>query len=209
MSIEQIIFNNLLYNEDYARKVIPFLKEEYFSGYEDKVIFGLIDEYVKKYNNFPSKEALAIDLANKSNINQETFENCKNVLSNIEHDSDTKIEWLLDKTEEFCQEKAIYNAIMSSIQIIDDKNGKQSKGSIPKILQDALGVTFDTHVGHDFIDDAEERFEFYRKKEDRIPFDLDYMNRITNGGLPKKTLNIVMAGCVHPDTKVKIRFKKI
>jgi replicative DNA helicase len=194
MSIEQIIFNNLLYNEDYARKVIPFLKEEYFSGYEDKVIFGLIDEYVKKYNNFPSKEALAIDLANKSNINQETFENCKNVLSNIEHDPDTKIEWLLDKTEEFCQEKAIYNAIMNSIQIIDDKNGKQSKGSIPKILQDALGVTFDTHVGHDFIDDAEERFEFYRKKEDRIPFDLDYMNRITNGGLPKKTLNIIMAG---------------
>jgi replicative DNA helicase len=194
MSIEQIIFNNLLYNEDYARKVIPFLKEEYFSGYEDKVIFGLIDEYVKKYNNFPSKEALAIDLANKSNINQETFENCKNVLSNIEHDPDTKLEWLLDKTEEFCQEKAIYNAIMNSIQIIDDKNGKQSKGSIPKILQDALGVTFDTHVGHDFIDDAEERFEFYRKKEDRIPFDLDYMNRITNGGLPKKTLNIIMAG---------------
>lgn len=209
MSIEQIIFNNLLYNEDYARKVIPFLKEEYFSGYEDKIIFSLIDQYVKKYNNFPSKEALAIDLANKSNINQETFENCKNVLTNIDHDPDTKIEWLLDKTEEFCQEKAIYNAIMSSIQIIDDKNGKQSKGSIPKILQDALGVTFDTHVGHDFIDDAEERFEFYRKKEDRIPFDLDYMNRITNGGLPKKTLNIVMAGCVHPDTKVKIRFKKI
>lgn len=194
MSIEQIIFNNLLYNEEYARKVIPFLKEEYFSGYEDKVIFGLVDEYVKKYNNFPSKEALAIDLANKSNINQETFEKCKTVLSGIEHDPDTKIEWLLDKTEEFCQEKAIYNAIMSSIQIIDDKNGKQSKGSIPKILQDALGVTFDTHVGHDFIDDAEERFEFYRKKEDRIPFDLDYMNRITNGGLPKKTLNIIMAG---------------
>lgn len=193
MAIEQIIFSNLVTNEEYGRKVIPFLKEEYFSDYEHKIIFNLIGEYVKKYNSFPSKEALAIDLTNKDGVNDDAFKKCKDIISLIERD-ETKLEWLVDQTENFCQEKAIYNALMNSIQIIDDKTGKLSKGSIPQILTDALGVSFDAHIGHDFIEDSESRFEFYHTKEVRIPFDLEYFNKITQGGLPKKTLNIILAG---------------
>jgi archaellum biogenesis ATPase FlaH len=194
MAVEKIIFSNLVFNESYARKVIPFLKEEYFSDYSDKVVFKLIDNYIKKYNSFPSKEALAIDLSNTENINEQTFKNCKDIIETIDVDTNTKIEWLLDQTEKFCQEKAVYNAIMNSIQIMDDKSGNLSKGSIPQILSDALGVSFDTHIGHDFIEDANSRFEFYHTKENRIPFDIDYFNAITQGGLPMKTLNIAMAG---------------
>jgi replicative DNA helicase len=194
MSIERIIFNNLVYNEEYGRKVIPFLKEEYFSDYSDKVVYGLIWDYVKEYNNFPSKEALAIELSNKEGVNQHTFENCKEIITSLEADKETKLEWLVDKTEQFCQEKAVYNAIMKSIEIIDNKDNKNSKGAIPQILSDALGVSFDTHIGHDLLDDADARFDFYRARETRIPFDLHYMNEITNGGVPKKTLNIIIAG---------------
>lgn len=193
MSFEQVIFSNLIHNEEYARKVIPFIREDYFSDYSQKIIFRLIDDYVKRYNAFPSIEALAIDLSNKEGVNEETFKNCKSIIQSLVKD-DTKIEWLVDKTETFCQEKAVYNAIMKSIQIIDDKSGNLSKGSIPQILQDALGVSFDVHIGHDFIEDAESRFDFYHTREVRIPFDLDYFNKITQGGLPKKTLNIALAG---------------
>lgn len=194
MSFEPVIFNNLIFNEDYARKVIPFLKDEYFSDHSERIIFQLIDEYVKKYNSFPSKEALAIDLSNKENVNEQTFKTCKGIIENIEVDSKTKIEWLLDQTEKFCQEKAVYNAIMKSIQIMDDKTGNLTKGAIPQILSNALGVSFDTSIGHDFIEDSDSRFEFYHTKEFRIPFDIDYFNTITQGGLPRKTLNIALAG---------------
>ena len=194
MAIEQTIFSNLLSNEEYARKAIPFLKEEYFQSYEDKIIFKLIDEYVGKYNAFPSREALVIDLSNKDGLNEEAFKTAKTSIENFQKDEDTKLDWLLDQTEKFCQEKAVYNAIMSSIQILDDKTGKTSKGAIPQILSDALGVSFDTHIGHDFLEDADARYEFYHTKEVRVPFDLEYFNKITQGGLPKKTLNIVLAG---------------
>jgi len=194
MAIEQIIFNNLVHNEDYARKVIPFLKDEYFSDHSEKIVFRLIDNYVKNYNSFPSKEALAIDLTNANNVGEVAFKQCKEIIERIEIDTNTKIDWLLDQTEKFCQEKAVYNSIMKSIEIIDDKSGKLSKGAIPQILSDALAVSFDTHIGHDFIEDADSRFEFYHTKEKRIPFDIEYMNNITQGGLPMKTLNIAMAG---------------
>jgi len=194
MAIEQIIFNNLVHNEDYARKVIPFLKDEYFSDHSEKIVFRLIDSYVKNYNSFPSKEALAIDLTNANNVGEVAFKQCKEIIERIEIDTNTKIDWLLDQTEKFCQEKAVYNSIMKSIEIIDDKSGKLSKGAIPQILSDALAVSFDTHIGHDFIEDADSRFEFYHTKEKRIPFDIEYMNNITQGGLPMKTLNIAMAG---------------
>ena len=193
MSFEQVIFSNLIHNEDYARKVIPFLKEEYFTDISYKILFELIDNYSKTYNSFPTVEALAIDLSNKEGIGESTFAACKNIISGLTKE-DNKLEWLLDNTEKFCQEKAIYNAIMKSIEIIDDKSGKLSKGAIPQVLTDALGVSFDTHIGHDFIADAESRFEFYHTKEVRIPFDLEYFNKITQGGLPKKTLNIILAG---------------
>jgi replicative DNA helicase len=193
MSFEQVIFSNLINNEEYARKVIPFLKDEYFSDHNHKVVFTLIDDYVKKYNSVPSIETLLIDLSNKEGVNQDAFISSKDIIQSLQKDN-TKLDWLIDKTEIFCQEKAVYNAIMKSIQIIDDKTGKLSKGSIPQVLTDALGVSFDTHIGHDFIDDAESRFEFYHTREIRIPFDLQYFNAITQGGLPKKTLNIALAG---------------
>lgn len=194
MAIEQVIFSNLVFNEEYGRKVIPFLKEEYFSNSSDRVVFNLIWDYMKEYNSFPSKEALAIDLSNKDGINEQTFKDSKVVIESLTYDSDTKLDWLLDKTEVFCQEKAVYNAIMKSIEIIDDKKGLNSKGAIPQILTDALGVSFDSHIGHDFLEDAEARYDFYHTREMRVPFDLHYMNEITQGGLPKKTLNVILAG---------------
>jgi hypothetical protein len=192
--IENLIFSNLVNNEEYGRKVIPFLKEEYFTSYSDKILFNLIWDYMKEYNTFPSKEALGIDLSNKEGINQQTFTDCKETIGSIEFDPSTKLDWLLDKTEQFCQEKAVYNAIMKSIEIIDNKNNQTSKGAIPQILTDALGVSFDSHIGHDFLDDAESRYEFYHTREVRIPFDLHYMNAITQGGIPRKTLNVILAG---------------
>jgi archaellum biogenesis ATPase FlaH len=196
MSIEQIIFNNLVYNEPYARKVVPFIKDEYFSDYSHKILIGLIKSYIEEYNTFPNKESLAIDLSNKTDINQNAFDDCKNLISSLSVDQDHDLEWLENNTEKFCQDKAIYNSIMKSIEIIDDKtdNEKSSKGSIPQILSDALAVSFDTHIGHDFIEDAEERYDFYHKKEQKIPFDITLLNEVTKGGLPRKTLNIVMAG---------------
>jgi len=194
MAIENAIFGNLVYNEEYARKCIPFLKEEYFSAQDQKALFRLIKGYVDKYNSFPTREVMAIDLANTEGISEETFKNCKELISGLTHDKATKIDWLLDQTEKFCQDKAIYNAIMASIGILDDSSGKTSKGAIPQILSDALAVSFDTHIGHDFLEDSATRYDFYHRKEERIAFDLDYFNKITQGGLPKKTLNIALAG---------------
>ena len=193
MSFEKMIFSNLIFNEEFGRKTLPFIHSEYFQDISEKVVYDLIDSYVKKYNSFPTKEAMFIDLSNKDGLNEDLFNRTKEYISAIEP-VDVDFQWMTDKTEKFCQEKAIYNAIMKSIQIIDDKNESQDKGAIPKILSDAIAVSFDNHVGHDFIEDANSRFEFYQKKEMRIPFDLDYLNKITKGGLPSKTLNIVLAG---------------
>jgi replicative DNA helicase len=194
MSIENTILSNLVFNESFGRKTIPFLREDYFQDQSDKVVFNLIDKYVKKYNAFPSKEALAIDATNLTGVSEMSFKEVVSKIERLERDTDTQIEWLVDQTEKFCQEKAVYLAIMSSIKIIDDKEGSTSKGAIPQILSDALAVSFDTHIGHDFFEDANSRYEFYHTKEVRIPFDLEFFNKITQGGLPKKTLNICLAG---------------
>jgi len=194
MAIENTILGNLVYNEEYGRKCIPFLKDEYFTSQSEKTLFKLIREYVDKYNTFPSKETLAIDLSNKDGISEETFKQSKELINGFTENQETKLDWLLDQTEKFCQDKAIYNAIMASIGILDAKDDKNGKGAIPQILSDALAVSFDTNIGHDFIEDAASRYEFYHTKEARIPFDLEYFNKITQGGLPKKTLNIALAG---------------
>lgn len=196
MSVEKTIFNNLLNNEDYARKVVPFLKSEYFHDRNDKVIFELIDNYVNEYNAFPTKEALVIDLNARDDLSEDQYAECQDVIEAIPNHSDhlSQIDWLLDTTEEFCQGKAIYNAIRESIKILDDKTGKYAKGNIPQLLSDALAVSFDTSIGHDFLSDTESRYDFYHRREERIPFDLEYLNRITRGGLPRKTLNILLAG---------------
>jgi hypothetical protein len=137
---------------------------------------------------------MLIDLSNKDNVNEDAFKRTKEIIESIAEDKETDLQWLLDQTEKFCQEKAVYNAIMSSIQILDDKTGKTTKGAIPQILTDALAVSFDTHIGHDFLEDTDSRYEFYHTKEVRIPFDIEYFNKITQGGLPRKTLNIALAG---------------
>ena len=193
MSIEKVILSNLIENEEYSRKVIPFLKSEYFQSIPQRVVYNIIDEYVKNYNAFPSKEALNIDLQNQNGINEQTFKESKELIEELKSDKND-LQWLLDQTEKYCQERAVYNAIMSSIQILDDKSGKTNKGAIPQILSDALAISFDSHVGHDFLEDTDRRFEYYHRKESRIPFDLSYLNTITNGGLPNKTLNIALAG---------------
>ena len=196
MIIEKAIFNNLLNNEQYARKTLPFIKGEYFNNRNDKVVFELIENYVNEYNAFPTKEALLVDLNNKDGISEEQFKDCQTLINEIPNQSDqmSNVDWLIDQTEKFCQDRAIYNAIMQSIKIMDDKTGKMSKGSIPQLLSDALAVSFDTSIGHDFLEDTQSRYEFYHRKEERIPFDIDFLNRITRGGLPRKTLNILLAG---------------
>ena len=199
MNLEQKILKHLLLDEEYTRKTLPFIKGEYFQESSEKLLFDEIQTYVNKYNTMPTKEALVIEIDKRVNLTDDQHKKTVALVKEITIDpevSDTK--WLIDATEDFCQEKAIYNGIMQSIQILDDKSKNNSekldKGSIPKILADALSVSFDNHVGHDFIDDAETRYDFYHKVERRIPFDLDYLNRITKGGLAEKSLNIVLAG---------------
>ena len=191
---EQVIFGNLVFREEFGRKVIPFLKKDYFQDHNDKILFELIETYVGKYNRFPTKEALAVDLTSLNGITDEQVKQIGSSIEDLTYDPKTELDWIVDKTEKFVQERAVYNAIMHSIQILDNKDPKNSKGSIPQILSDALGVSFDTNIGHNFIDDADSRYEFYHRKETRVAFNLDYFNKITKGGLPNKTLNIALAG---------------
>lgn len=191
--LEKQILARLIHDEEFLRKTLPFLKEEYFNNRIDRIVYTFISEYVKKYNNCPSKTALLVEADTGTGLNQEEHEQIVDSIGKLKEDN-TDRQWLLDQTEKFCQDRAIYNAIMSSIQILDGRDTKNNKGSIPAILSDALAVSFDSHIGHDFLEDYEKRFEFYHKKEIRVPFDLEYFNRITKGGLPNKTLNVALAG---------------
>jgi len=194
--LENSILKNLIYNEEYTRKVLPFISSEYFSDNVEKNIFVEIKNFIEKYKSLPTHEALVINFTESKSLTEEQVRGAIDVLKDIrEHkDEPTELQWLTEQTEKFCQDKAIYNAIMESVSILDNKKTNKAKGEIPKILSDALGVSFDNNVGHDYIDDYEKRFEFYHQKEERIPFDLDYFNKITKGGLPNKTLNIALAG---------------
>jgi replicative DNA helicase len=196
MKLEQTILKNLVYNEEYLRKVLPFLKEEYFTDRTDKTIFNEISSFVQTYNNTPSIEAIELAVKERRNLTNDEVERCESYLKEIEKTASEKsqVQWLVDKTEKFCQEKAIYNAVLGSISILDGKDKTNDKGSIPKILSDALAVSFDNSVGHDYLENSDERYDFYHRKEERIPFDLEYFNKITKGGLPAKTLNVALAG---------------
>ena len=196
MKLEQAILTSLIYNEDYLRKVLPFIKPEYFSDRTERTLFNEITSFTETYNNTPEIAALSIAVKEKTNLTDDEVQKCEDYLSEIEKDNNpkTEIQWLVDKTEKFCQEKAIYNAVLGSISILDGKDKTNDKGAIPKILSDALAISFDTTVGHDYLQDSDERYEFYHRKEERIPFDLDIFNKITKGGLPAKTLNIALAG---------------
>ena len=195
MRLETTILKNLIYNEEYTRKVLPFLSVNYFQEREDKILYEKIAEYINQYNALPTQEALAIEL-DKSSIKDEEFQNTLKLLESITNENDeANISWLLDSTEKFCQDRAIYNAVVESISILDEKGrNTRDKGSIPDILSDALSVSFDPHVGHDYFLDADERYKFYHRIEEKIPWDLEFFNRITKGGLSNKTLNIALAG---------------
>ena len=189
--IEKTILRNLVHNENYMRQVVPFLKAEYFSG-ADALVFKRIEEFIAKYNNVPTQEALDIALQN-SNLNETVFKDAVNLVAELQP-VEVNADWLLTETERFCKDKALYNAILKSIEIIDGRDKKHSTEALPSLLSDALGVSFDNHVGHDYLGDSDSRFDFYHKVETRIPFDLDLLNKITNGGMPNKTLNVVLAG---------------
>lgn len=193
MRVEQTILSSLIYDEGFTRKVLPFLKQEYFHDQTEKVLFACIEKFIEKYNNLPTKETLLLDIEKQDKIPEQVYSGVVSYINDIVYDKKDP-QWLIDNSEKFCQEKAVYNAIMESISIIDGNSKDNDKGSIPKILADALGVTFDDSIGHDFLQDSDERFEFYNKKEDRIPFDLEYFNKITKGGIPNKTLNVILAG---------------
>lgn len=194
--LEHSILKNLIYNDSYCRKVLPFISADYFADDTEKVVFKEVNEFVNQYKNLPTHEALVINFTESKSLTEAQVRTSINLLNEIhEHrEEPTEEQWLIEQTEKFCQDKAIYNAIMESVSILDDKNHKTSKGEIPKLLSDALGVSFDSHIGHDYINDAEERFDFYHRVEERVRFDLDLFNKITKGGLPVKTLNIALAG---------------
>jgi len=196
MKLEQAIIKSLIFNEEYLRKVLPFLKSDYFSDRTERTLFNEITSFTETYNSPPSVEAISIAVKEKSNLTSEEVEGCESYLKEIETHSkeQTEVQWLVDKTEKFCQEKAIYNGVLRAISILDGKDKSHDKGAIPSILSDALAVSFDTTVGHDYLENSDARFDFYHRKEERIPFDLEYFNKITKGGLPAKTLNIALAG---------------
>ncbi len=192
-TIERTTLSNLVYNEPYARKVLPFIKPEYFSNRHERVVFEEINKFMEKYGNQPTKEALSIELDNRKDLNDDEF---KSILTIVETLSDAQVDmqWLVDTTEKFCKDKAVYNAILNGIQIIEGKDKEHTAEAIPSILSEALAVAFDQNVGHDYVEDGENRYEFYHKKEEKLEFDLEYFNKITKGGIPQKTLNIALAG---------------
>ena len=191
--VEVLILRNLLYNEEYLRKVIPFIKGDYFEDPNQKIIFEEIERFVTEYNQPATKEVLCIEVEKRQDINDTTFTEITKQISYLE-DVPTDHDWLVDTTEKWCRDRAIYLALMESIALADGKDSEKDRGAIPSILSNALAVSFDTHIGHDYLIDYEERYEAYHKKEDLIPFDLEYFNKITKGGLPNKTLNIALAG---------------
>ena len=191
--IETTILRNLVFDEEYSRKVIPFIEPDYFDQRSEKVIFEEITQFIVKYGGAITIEALKIELENRTDLTESEVKESREITSSLD-DSPVEKQWLLDTTEKWCRDRAIYLALMEAIGIADGKDEKKNRDAIPSILSDALAVSFDNHIGHDYLQDFEERFESYHKTEDRIPFDLEYFNKITKGGLPNKTLNVALAG---------------
>jgi archaellum biogenesis ATPase FlaH len=191
--IESTILTNLFYNEDYTRKTLPFIKPHYFSKKDERELYVEIEKFVLKYKNLPTKEAILIELNNRKDLNEEEYKGIKDLVNTISYE-ETDLQWLLDTTEKFCKDRAVHNAVLDGIKILDNKDKTRTPEAIPTILADALAVSFDNHIGHDYIEDAKARFDWYHTKEKRYPFDLSFFNRITKGGVPSKTLNIALAG---------------
>jgi len=193
INLEQTILRNLLTNDDFTRKVAAFLQPDYFEGVY-KALFKEFTKYIAKYNKLPTKEAFKIEIDEGDRLTDEQYRHAMEIFPNIFTFEKEDLKWLLDRTEKWCQDRAVFNAVMESIQIIDGKHDALSKNAIPDVLSKALSVSFDTNIGHDYLENVDERFDFYHLDEEKMPFDLDYFNRITKGGLPNKTLNIALAG---------------
>jgi replicative DNA helicase len=193
MRIETTILNNLLFNEEYSRKVIPFLNKKYFSSRGEAIVFEEITNFFEKYNKPITQEILAIEVGNRKDISDTDLKEQQKLIVDMKK-QDTNEEWLLQETEQFCKKKAVYNAILDSIAIIDGRDKERQDDAIPSLLSDALGVSFDNHVGHSYLNDSDERYEFYHRIEEKVKFDLDMLNKITKGGLSNKTLNVILAG---------------
>ena len=191
--IERTALSNLIHNEEYTRKVLPFIKEEYFSDRTERLLFTEIYKFVNKYNSLPTKEALSIEINSAKSVNEDEYKKITDVLSTLNKEPVNQ-DWLVETTEKFCKDRAIHNAILGGIQIIDGKDKKHTPEYLPEMLTSALSVSFDQKDGHDYLQETKERFDFYKKKEERLELDLDYFNKITRGGIPSKTLNICLAG---------------
>ncbi len=191
--IENKILSSLIYDEKFTRKVIPFIKDAYFELLQEKIIFQEIHKYVMKYDDIPNKSVIKIEIENRTDISDNVFQTAINTINELTQEAFDE-QWLLDTTEKWCKDRAIYLALLDSVKIADGKDKERSKDSIPSILSDALAVSFDDHIGHDYISDSDSRYDFYHKKEDKIPFDIDFFNKITKGGIPNKTLNVALAG---------------
>lgn len=207
MKIERTILSNLIHNEEYCRKVVPFIKPEYFGDPTERIIADELLQFFSTYNKPASLDILAIQLGNRSGVGDAQLSALEEYINTLNIHTDNA-SWLLEHTEKFCKKRAVTNAILDAFDIIEGKDSTRTEDAIPDLLSNALGVCFDSSVGHDFLEDFSSRFDFYHRVEDKLEFDLEIFNKITRGGLSKKTLNIVMAGCVHPDTLVNIRVRK-
>ena len=192
-NITLTILENLIANEEYARKVLPFLKEEYFENKNQRIVFKEISSFALKYSKLPTKTSLEVELDNRKDLTEQQYKDITSIVDSFQSE-EVDGQWLLDTTEKFCKDKAVYNAVVDGISIIEGRDKKRKPDALPSLLTNALAVSFDNRVGHDYLTDAEDRYDYYHKKEDRIPFDLDFFNKITKGGLPQKTLNIALAG---------------
>jgi replicative DNA helicase len=191
--VETTILRNLLFNNDYCRKVLPFIKNEYFENLHEKVVFEEICKFIVAYEKLATKEVVLIETEKRTDITEDTYKTICEYVSKLDN-NDVDYKWLVDTTEKWCRDRAIYLALMESIKIADGQDEKKNRDAIPSILSDALAVSFDNNIGHDYFKDSEKRYEFYHQREDKIPFDLEFFNKVTKGGLPNKTLNIALAG---------------
>lgn len=206
-NLELLILRGLINTEEFTRKVVPFLEQEYFEGTPRK-IFKLIVEFVNKYNTLPTKDVFKIELESQPNINENDMLEIASHFGELFSSPEVDVSWLIDRTEKWCQERAIQIALFKSIDILEGNDKHLTKNAIPELLTDALSVGFNIDIGHDYFDDAEERFESYHRVDDRLPTGIEIMDKVLRGGFAKKSLNVALAGCVHPATKVRVRFRK-
>ena len=209
MRKEEIILSALTHDPEFAKKVMPHMQADFFQDRKEKTVFKLIDDFYSKYEKLPTRDVLTIEFEDLKDVPESEYEETKEVLKAAFTDTyEYEPQWLLDETEKFCKERAVYNAIMKSVMIINGEDKKLTEGQIPGLLQDALSISFDNDVGHDYFRDARDRFEFYHRIDSRVKCGIDLMNKVTDGGLPRKTLSAFVAMCVHPDTLVTVRLRK-